>query len=140
MKEKGFTSIVIGIIIAVFLLGGGYFIFRNKPINNQGVEIPKNEKTVNTENQPIDRSNQVSSKLEVVAPRSSDAWQIGKNYNVIWKGGEGKISIFLDDKTRESRTDVDVSALRQDVEAKKLPIEVLKGNIWYRPNLDNTGS
>ena len=36
-------------------------------------------------------------------------------------GGSGKISIFLQDKSRESAGDI------------------LKGNIWYRPDVENTG-
>lgn len=132
MNQKGFISIVIGIVIAVVLLGGGYLVFKNKTTTNQKVE--------NTASQSVSNQNQVSSKLEITSPRKNDEWQIGKNYDVTWRGGEGKISIFLDDKTRETRTDVDIEMLRQDTEARKLPTEVLKGNIWYHPNLDNTGS
>jgi hypothetical protein len=114
--QKG-SVIIWLVVVLILIICIGIYLLKNKsakdpsPLNTKNIDQPI----------PVDNA-QNSGELKIIAPTSKDSWKIGQNYDVAWNGGEGKISLFLQDKTRELSSDI------------------LKGNIWYRPDLQNTGT
>lgn len=74
-SQKGFIVPVLLVVIALLVVGGGIYIYKNKK-----VEVPAvvNTGTQQTNNPPT----QTDTSFKVLSPKAGDSWKIGGTYSV----------------------------------------------------------
>jgi hypothetical protein len=91
--QKGFIVPLFLVIITMFVIGGGIYIYENKKtetpqvVNTGNQASSQNQQQINTQTPPVNTQTnnlptQIDTSFKVLSPKTGDSWKIGGTYSV----------------------------------------------------------